>query len=91
MHDRLYEARGALETPDLVRHARDLGLDAERVAAELASGTHVPRVRRDADGGRAGGVAGTPGFFTNGRLQGAYDAGSLLAALESTARPAEQA
>lgn len=92
MHDRLFEARGPLEVPDLARHARDLGLDAERVAAELASGIHAPRVQRDADGGRAGGITGTPGFFTNGRLhEGAFDAGALLAALESSAKPAERA
>jgi hypothetical protein len=31
-------------------------------------------------------VTGTPGFFTNGRLhEGAFDAGSLLAALDATA------
>jgi protein-disulfide isomerase len=86
MHDRLYEARGRLEVPDLLRAATELGLDADRIAAELESAAHAPRVQRDVDGGIAGGVTGTPGFFTNGRLhEGAFDASSLLAALDATA------
>jgi protein-disulfide isomerase len=87
MHDRLYEARGRLETPDLLRMASELGLDADALADELRSGTHAARVQRDLDGGLAGGVTGTPAFFVNGRLhEGAFDAGSLVAALEGSAR-----
>lgn len=86
MHDRLYEARGRLERPDLLRHAADLGLDAEPFAEQLEAGLHAPRVQRDVDSGEASGVIGTPGFFTNGSLhEGSFDAGSLVAALESTA------
>lgn len=86
MHDRLYEARGRLEVPDLVRMAGELGLDPAGVASDLDTGVHAPRVQRDVDGGIAGGVAGTPAFFTNGRLhEGAFDAGSLLAALDASA------
>jgi protein-disulfide isomerase len=92
MHDRLYEAGGRLEVPDLVSHAEEIGLDAARVAADLESGAHASRVQRDVDSGRGSGVLGTPGLFTNGRLhEGAFDAGSLLAALESTAGPARRA
>src|SRR3712207_2452068 len=40
MHDRMYAARGRLADRDLVSHARDLGLDADRLGAELAAGTH---------------------------------------------------
>jgi protein-disulfide isomerase len=85
MHDRMYEARGRLEVPDLRSYAGELGLDAERLAEELESGVHAERVERDLRSGEASGVAGTPGFFTNGRLhEGAFDVGSLVAALEST-------
>jgi Na+:H+ antiporter, NhaA family len=83
MHDRLYESRGHLGPGDLVAHAVALGLDAERVSAELECSTHAPRVQRDLDSGRASGVGGTPAFFVNGRHHAAaFDAGSLVAALE---------
>jgi protein-disulfide isomerase len=84
MHDALYGARGRLELDHVVRLAEGLGLDAERLRAELAEGTHAARVARDVEGGRAGGVAGTPTFFVGGaRHTGAFDAQSLIAALES--------
>jgi protein-disulfide isomerase len=84
MHDALYAAPGRLEEADLLAHARDLGLDADRVAAELAARTHLARVRRDLSSGRAGGVTGTPGFFANAvRVAGSFDAGSLVEALVS--------
>lgn len=84
MHDVLYSSRGALSTPDLVAHARELGLDAARVEEELGSGAHAARVQRDVDSGESSGVGGTPAFFVNGRLhEGSFDAGSLMAALEA--------
>jgi protein-disulfide isomerase len=82
MHDALYAGRGRLTDRDLVAHARGLGLDADRIDAELRDGVHAARVQRDLEAGLRTGVTGTPGFFVNGRLhEGAYDAGSLVAAL----------
>ena len=84
MHDALYAARGRLSERDLVSHAGELGLDAGRVAAELERHDHAPRVERDVQTGTAAGVMGTPAFFVNGRMHGtAFDAGSLVEALES--------
>jgi protein-disulfide isomerase len=84
MHDLIYESRGALGREDLIGHAGELGLDAERIAAELDSAAHAARVQRDVDSGEASGVKGTPTFFVNGRLhEGAFDASSLTAALEA--------
>jgi NhaA family Na+:H+ antiporter len=86
MHDRLYAARGQLDVADLVAYAGELGLDAERVRSALADHVHADRVRRDAAGAVAMGVRGTPTFFVNGELhEGAFDAGSLVEALEATA------
>jgi protein-disulfide isomerase len=86
MHDRLYESRGLLARGDLIGYAAELGLDADRVAAELDSSAHAPRVQRDLDSGLASGVTGTPGFFVAGRLHaGSFDAASLIAALEAAA------
>jgi protein-disulfide isomerase len=84
MHDALYAARGRLAADDLVRHAGALGLDAARIAEELGAGTHRPRVEHDLHTGRAAAVTGTPAFFANGeRVEGAFDAGSLVAALRA--------
>jgi len=85
MHDALYAARGHLEDGDLVAHARGLGLDAGRVAAELESGAHAERVERDAASAQALGLTSTPAFFVNGALHAdTYDAGSLVAALRGS-------
>ena len=85
MHDRMYDARGALGREDLIGYAAELGIDADRMATELDSEVHRPRVQRDVDSGLASGVTGTPTFFVNGRVhRGSFDAASLIAALEAT-------
>ena len=85
MHNRMYESGGALSREDLIGYASELGLDSERVGAELDSEVHRPRVQRDVDSGIASGVTGTPGFFVGGRLYGgSFDAQSLTAALETS-------
>jgi Na+:H+ antiporter, NhaA family len=84
MHDALYSSGGRLREDEIVATAAGLGLDAERLRAELRDGTHAARVDRDLDSGVRSGVAGTPGFFANGvLLEGAFDAGSLIEALRS--------
>ncbi len=83
MHDRLFERQFALEDENLVEYATELGLDADRLAGELAAGTHRDRVRDDFMSGVKSGVNGTPTFFINGqRHDGSYDLASLLAAME---------
>jgi protein-disulfide isomerase len=82
MFDALYGLRGRLGERELLRAARDLGLDERRVAQELADGVHDARVQEDFETGQASGVTGTPAFFVNGVLHTeAFDAGSLVAAL----------
>jgi Na+:H+ antiporter, NhaA family len=83
MHDALYAARGELGLDAVLAAARAVGLDVERVRAELAGGAHAARVEEDVRSGRAAGVNGTPTFFVNGlRHHGGYDAQTLIAALE---------
>ena len=85
MHDRMYEAGGALSREDLIGYAAELGLDSERIAADLDSRAHAARVQRDVDSGAASGVTGTPAFFIGGRVYtGSFDAQSLTAALEAS-------
>jgi NhaA family Na+:H+ antiporter len=84
MHDALYAQRGRLGLDDVLQAAREAGVDPDRVRADLESGVWATRVAGDAESARASGVAGTPGFFANGvRVEGSFDAQSLIAALES--------
>jgi protein-disulfide isomerase len=83
MHDRLFERQFALEDPDLIAYAGELGLDRARVARELAEHTHEARVREDFSSGVRSGVNGTPTFFINAlRHDLAWDADTLSAAIE---------
>ena len=85
MHDALYALGGKLGLDDVVAAARRAGVDRERVRDEVQRGVWAERVARDKANGDASGVAGTPTFFVNGvRHVGAFDAQSLIAALEET-------
>lgn len=82
MHDALFDLRGELERPRLVKAAKDLGLDVPRFEAELGSDVHDARIARDVASAQASGVTGTPAFFAGaGQVEGAFDASSLVAAL----------
>jgi protein-disulfide isomerase len=83
-HDALYAAQPKLSRETMLAVGRDLGLDADRIASELDSGVHRDRVARDESSAEASGATGTPTFFVNGgRFYGAYDASSLVEALEA--------
>ena len=83
MHDLLIDHQDALRPADLVRYARELGLDARRFGDDLRRHAGAGRIAEDVDGADLSGVSGTPSFFINGRRHnGAYD----LAALEDAVR-----
>jgi protein-disulfide isomerase len=87
MHDRLFERQFALEDEDVIEYARELGLDAPRVASDVAAHTYRTQVRDDFLSGVRSGVNGTPTFFVNGvRHDDAWDEDTLAAALEMVAR-----
>jgi protein-disulfide isomerase len=82
MHDALYSSGGMVGPAVLEAVALRLGLDVERLRAELIVGTYAAREERDAEGARAAGIAATPAFIVNGTPHiGAFDAGSLVEAL----------
>lgn len=73
-HDLLFENQqkwsgmsdtGARET--FLGYARDLGMDAERLAADADSDSIRERVEADMDGGLLANVTSTPSFFVNGQ------------------------
>ncbi len=85
MHDILLGHQGDLRAADLVEYARQLGLDAERLAEDVRRRVHLGRVNEDVASADESGVSGTPTFFVNGRRHyGAYD----IATLEQTVRAA---
>src|SRR5689334_24683281 len=59
-HDALYPEQPKLSRETILRVAADLGLDADRIAAELDAGTHLPRIERDLASAAASGATGTP-------------------------------
>ncbi|MGZ3667766.1 MAG: DsbA family protein [Ktedonobacterales bacterium] len=83
MHDTLFEHQKALDDPDLVQYAADLGLDVVQFQADLLARVYADKVREDFMSGVRSGVNGTPTFFINGqRHDGDYDLHTLLATLE---------
>jgi Na+/H+ antiporter NhaA len=99
MNDRLLQHQDQLTPADLRRHAEELGLDVDRFWDELRRREYAERVADDVASADASGVAGTPGFFINGRRhQGSYDIETLTSAvrrardtarIRSASRPAE--
>ena len=83
-HDGLYAEQPKLSREMMLRLATDLDLDADRIASELDARTHQARIERDLASAEASGATGTPSFYVNGtHFTGAYDAGSLVEALEA--------
>jgi protein-disulfide isomerase len=66
MHDTIFEHQHALEDDDLVRYAEAIGVEAHRIAEDLANRTYEKHVRDDFRSGVRSGVNGTPTFFING-------------------------
>jgi protein-disulfide isomerase len=82
-HDALFPAQPKLSRETMLQVGADLGLDPHRMAAEIDSGIHRPRIERDIKSAEQSGATGTPTFFVNGaRHYGAYDASSLVEELE---------
>jgi Na+/H+ antiporter NhaA len=78
MHDKLINNQDQLGAPDPEHHAEELGLDVERFRDEMRRRVYAPRVAEDVASADQSDVAGTPGFFINGRRhRGAYDVDTL--------------
>jgi protein-disulfide isomerase len=84
MHDKLITHQDELTPSDLERYAAELGLDDSRFWQQLRQATHADRIAEDVASADASGVAGTPGFFINGRRQdGGYDIATLTAGVRA--------
>jgi Na+/H+ antiporter NhaA len=84
MHDLLLAHQGDLLMRDLVRYARDIGIDTTRFRDHLARRAGAARVAEDVESADLSGVSGTPTFFVNGlRHYGAYDIDALSEAVQT--------
>jgi Na+/H+ antiporter NhaA len=91
MYDQLLAHQDELSVRDLVRHARELGLDVERFSEELRRREYAPRVAEDVTSADESGVSGTPTFFINGRRHyGVYDIDTLTEAVRAAKTRARQ-
>ena len=68
MHDVLFEHQRELDVDDLLRYAREIGLDAGALARALRDGTYAGLVADQKEGGEASEIPATPAFFLNGVL-----------------------
>ncbi|NEB92767.1 Na+/H+ antiporter NhaA [Streptomyces bauhiniae] len=90
MHDLLLTHQGSLQLADLRRYAEEIGLDTERFEQDVRARAGAARVAEDVESADISGVAGTPTFFVNGlRHHGAYDVGSLSAAVRAARQRAQ--
>ncbi len=84
IYDAFLSHQDALTPQDISRLAHELKLDVERLWADVRGHEYAPRVAEDVASADASGVSGTPTFFINGRRhQGAYDIGTLKAAVRA--------
>lgn len=80
MHDALFLHQDELGEALYARLAGELGLDTERLVADVEAGTFADRVRDDFRSGVRSGVNGTPTFFANGRrYDGAWETAAAFA------------
>lgn len=85
MGRRLFAHQDRLTTDDLCDHARALGLDVDRFAADLRSPAVVRRVEDDMLDAELMDLRATPTFFVGERRHvGPYDSATLIRALEES-------
>jgi protein-disulfide isomerase len=67
MHDKIYANQKSLTKEDLVRYAKELGLNMAKFNTALETRQYKPDVERDARDGRTAGIRSTPTVLLNGR------------------------
>ncbi|VBB04924.1 alkyl hydroperoxide reductase subunit c/ thiol specific antioxidant [Lucifera butyrica] len=83
MHVRMFEARNALETENLLCYARDVGLDADKLAAELKKSTYEETVIEEYREAVKHKVKSPPTLFINDILfEGQHNVETLKAKID---------
>ncbi|MCA9710162.1 MAG: thioredoxin domain-containing protein, partial [Myxococcales bacterium] len=82
MFDELVAHEGPLGRSDFVAYATKLGMDPQRLQADLDAPALAARVEADTALADRVGVSGTPAFFINGRYISGYSPGVITNVLE---------
>jgi protein-disulfide isomerase len=91
MHNLLYENQENLERPSLITYAESLGLDTDKIRADMESTAVLAKVKEDFRSGVISGVNGTPTFFVNGmRYNGTFYVWDLSRAIDKALEQAKQ-
>ncbi len=67
-HDKLFANQGKFARNDLVRYAREVGLDVKRFEQALDSKRYGAAIDADVAEARSIGITGTPAFFVDGHF-----------------------
>ena len=67
-HHKLFDNQQKLAHDDLLRYAKEVGLDVGRFEAALNSARGKPTIDADVAEAKSLGASGTPAFFVNGRF-----------------------
>jgi protein-disulfide isomerase len=87
-HDTLYKNARALSRDQLIKHARDLGLDADRFVRDLDGKVCAAAIDRDKKHADALDVEATPTLFVNGlKIVGQRSLSDLKSVVEDELRP----
>jgi protein-disulfide isomerase len=83
MHGIIFENQKKLKEDDLLRYAKEIGLDVEQFKADLRDHRYKPQVDRETQQAVKIGATGTPAFFVNGRyLSGAKPLNSFVKVID---------
>ncbi len=83
-HDKLFANQEQLNLDTYKGYAKELGLDVARFEKDLADPETKKKVDADKAEAQSLGIAGTPGFFVNGRfLSGAQPFGEFAKAINA--------
>jgi protein-disulfide isomerase len=80
LHDKMFASYKSIDRSNILAWAREVGIDADRLAKEIDAGKYKAAVDADMRHAEKAGVQGTPSFYFNGRP---YEGGRDLAAVKS--------
>lgn len=85
MHDKLFGNQRRLEDVDIIRYAKEIGLNLKTFKEDFGSDHIIDKIESDVRTGNQDGVRGTPAFYVNGReYNGNWMDPALIRYMEST-------